>query len=187
MLTDDDGLREFFEGISFAPDHLLLDWTARLKTGDPDADTDALARAVIRDFCLRHFMNAPQSSITLGWLSEALSEILEHADPLSVLGLMPRAKHRPADPQLAMDVAWWVKLAIARGYLKADAMQRASDLFARDVKTIERYSAKGKEWANGMNPTVDWERYFLSRARPLPAPRRQDKKSGVPVPTRRKR
>jgi hypothetical protein len=170
VITSDEELRTFYEGISFVPDQLLLDWTARLKSGEVSAEADAIARKIIQDFCLRQWVGEPQSGVTLGWLATQLSSILDNADPLGALGLTKRTKGRPADAELAIRIAWWVKAATLRGYSHRDARTKAADVFCRDVKSIERYEKQAAAWADEMNLANDWEEYFLNlkQARPLP-------------------
>lgn len=171
MIENDAERRSFFDGASLIPDHLLIDWIARLRSGERTESADGLARAILRDFCLRQMMGHPQSQIVLNWLGDAFSEILDDAKPRSTLGLLPRPAHRPPDGTRAIDVAWWMSLTRARGYEQGEAKELASAAFSLDLKTIERYFKKGAEWIEGMNPAADWSGYFLMRNRPLPPPK----------------
>jgi hypothetical protein len=171
MLEDDADRRAFFDGVSFAPDHLLNEWTARLRSGERTPEADGLARAILRDFCLRQFLGRPHSTVALDWLADILSDILDDAEPRSALGLLPRPAHRPSDGTKAVDIAWWMSLAMERGYTRPEAKELATTVFSVDLKTVERYFKKGAPWIDGMNPSANWERYFCSCNRPLPPPK----------------
>ena len=177
MIDDKEGKRRFFADVENVPDHLLQDWTARIQTGERNNEVHGLAQAVIHDFCLRQDLGHGQSEVTLRWLVDVLEGILDHRDPMEVLGLLPRPKSRPPDPQRAIDVAWWLRTAELQGYLPQEAVALAADCFDRDAKTIERYRKQGAGWTEGMNPDIGhWERYFLSSKPPRPLPPPRDKK-----------
>jgi hypothetical protein len=169
MIRDDEELRAFYnEGtsVSHPTDALLLEWTNRLRDGERGPAVDGIARYIIKDFQLRQFLGVPQSDVTLEWLGEALGAILEYSDPLQTLGLLPRPKKRPADPQRGWDVACWVTVTQKRGYSRAEAIQSAAQLFCMDESNVRKLVKAGPEW---MNPDQDiWDEYFQLRNRPLP-------------------
>ena len=173
MIRNDDELRKFHNAevpVSHPDDSLLLDWTTRLQSGERGIEADGIARYIIKDFRLRQFMGVPQSKVTLEWLGDALGAIVEYADARETLGLMPRPKNRPADPQRGWDVACWVEVAIQRGYKRAKAIQSASELFFMDPSSVRKLVKTGvPKW---MNPDGDvWDEYFQLRKRPLPPKR----------------
>ena len=177
MIRSKEELRAFYEGTERTPDHLLVQWTTRLLAGERGKAADGLARAILNDFILRQQLRQPHSAVTLDWLADVLGSILDHhAEPLAALGLSKRAKHRPADPQVSMDVAWWVRLTERRGYTAAEAKEMAAALFHRDVKTVEADKRRAAGWVDGMNPDPAAGRdYFmtLKPPRPLPKPKRE--------------
>ena len=164
---------EFLKGTEHAPEHLLRDWTARLASGERGIKADGLARAVIRDFALRQWFGQPQSPATLEWLADVLSAVLNHAEPLDALGLMPRPKKRPANPQLAINVGYWLAATQDRGYSAAQAVVLAAEMFSKEPQTIAGYRRDAAEWVAIRNPEADWEDFFAGRW-PLP-PRLNDK------------
>ncbi len=191
MISNEDERRRFFDGVSFAPDHLIRDWAtliaATWAAADPvdpkqdPADTrdnrsHGAALALINDFCLRQSLGEAQSPEALRWLAEALGRIVEHKDKdaLRSLGLLPRPKHRPADGQRAIDVAWWIQAARDRGHLLKDAKELAAAAFAKDIKRIEGMRRDGRPWVEGWTDDDTLrERYFLTRGVPLPAVKRK--------------
>ena len=170
MIRNDDERRQFYlDGapVSHPSEGLLLDWTARLRSEGRDSGTDGIARFIIQDFALRHFLGVPQSPITTGWLAECLGEILNYADPLKTFRLLPRPKKRPPDPQRGWDIACWVAVSEKRGYSHAGAIEAAADLFCMDDSNVRKLCKTLPEW---MNPAEDvWEEYFRLCNRPLPA------------------
>lgn len=172
-----EALAAFLDGTERTPEHLLVEWTERLRSGERGKKADGIARAVLRDFMVRQWLGQPQSSVTLDWLADVLEEIVSsEAKPLDALGLLPRPKHRPADAATAIDVALWLAEAEARGYTPAEAVQSACDVFHRDAKSIERYRRTAREWAQGRNPAADWDEVFSLRKPPRPLPPRRNKK-----------
>jgi hypothetical protein len=164
---------EFLKGTERAPEHLLRDWTARLASGERGIKADGLARAVIRDFARRQSIGQPQSPATLEWLADVLSAVLNHAEPLDALGLMPRPANRPGSPKLAIDVAIWLAATQDRGYSAAQAVALAAEVFSKVPQTITGYRRAAAEWVAIRNPEADWEDFFAGRW-PLP-PRLNDK------------
>jgi len=171
MIEDDNDIRHIFadeEPISHPPDALLSAWITRIRNEEPSSESDGLARSIIRDFYLRNFLGIEQSRITLDWLADSLSEILDHKDPLRALGLMPRPKKRPPDPSKAMDVAMWVACAERIGLSHADAKRRAADTFHMDESNVAKLIRKGGalEW---MNPDTNvLIKHFALLGKPLP-------------------
>lgn len=172
MIKTEADRRIFFEGIKFAPDHLLEQWTARLRAGEKNPTAEGLSRAIIRDFIVRALLDKPQSKITLRWLADCLDKILDFEDPRTALTLQKRAKHRPGGigVEKAIDIACWVKLAMERGHDKTKASKLAADVFSCDVRYVWRLRKKGQGWAEAMNPSADWDEYFQHKRRPLPSP-----------------
>jgi hypothetical protein len=172
MMADNDraGQLEFLSGTERVPEHLLRDWTTRLASGERGIKADGLARAVIRDFALRQWLGHPHSPATLEWLAEALSNMLDGAEPLAELGLMPRPANRPPNPKIAIDVALWLKATEDRGYSRAEAVKLATEVFSKEPQTIRTYRLDAAEWVAGRNPEADWQDFFSGRW-PLP-PRR---------------
>jgi hypothetical protein len=170
-------LASFLEGTERTPEHLLAEWTERLRAGERGKKADGLARAVLRDFIVRQWLGLPQSRTTLDWLADALDAIISNeSKPLDALGLQPRPKHRPADAGLAIDVALWVAETESRGYTPAEAVQLASEVFHKDAKSIERYRREAREWAQGRVPGADWDEVFSLRKPPRPLPSRRSRK-----------
>lgn len=169
MISNDDELRKFYNEevpVSRPDDALLRDWIARLQSGERGIEADGIARYIIKDFRLRQFLGLPQSAVVLEWLGDVLGAIVEYADARESLGLMPRPNKRPADPQRGWDIACWVEVAIQRGYKKAEAIQRAAEVFFVDPSNVRKLLKTGPEW---MNPSGDvWDEYFQLRKRPLP-------------------
>jgi hypothetical protein len=160
-----------FDGIEPLADHLLIDWLSRIRSGERGVEIDGISRCILRDFCLRQMMNIPQSPVTLGWLSDVLSGVMEYQDARDLLGLQPRARNRPANSDLQFDVACWVQVTKERGYKSGEAITLAAACFHRDEKSIGRDCRAMREWVEGMNKSADWESYFLGSRRPLPAPK----------------
>lgn len=158
---------EFLGGTERVPELLLRDWTTRLASGERGKAADGLARAVIRDFALRQWLGHPHSPATLEWLADVLINVLDHAEPLDALGLMPRPNSRPPNPAIAINVALWLKATEERGYDEGDAVALAAERFAKDTKTIERYRKAAAGWVAERNPTADWAAFFGERW-PLP-------------------
>lgn len=165
MIRNDDEKRGFLEGVQHPDDTLLEEWVSRIRSGERGPEIDGIARRIIHDFALREFLNVPQSRVTIAWLADALGEILKYADPLHTLGVMPRPRSRPADPQRGWDVACWVSAAERRGYSRTEAIKLAAETFASDDSNIRKLLKKGPEW---MAPADDWEDYFALRNRTLP-------------------
>mgnify|MGYP000611746666 FL=1 len=179
---------DFPAGISHIPDALLLAWTTRISAGERNVEVDRIARALIRDICLRQWLGVPHSAIALNWLCDVLDGTLNHEDPKSLLGLLPRKASRPASSvDTSFEVACWLRLAQEdRGYTRREAKDLAAQLFGRDLKTIERDARMAKSWVSTINPDADWEGRFLTMKPPRPLPPRRSGKSRVPVPTRAK-
>jgi hypothetical protein len=192
VISNEEERRAFFKDVCFAPDHLIRDWAAvvaatwdamdareskAIPADTRSNDTYGAAHAIIQEFVLRDTLGVQQSPEILHWLAEALQRILRHKDPLHSLGLLPRPKHRPADPQPSIDVVWWVRCAERLGYESVEAKALASEAFFKDPKTIGRYLESARECADSMNSDLThWVRYFESRNRPLPPSVEQDKK-----------
>jgi hypothetical protein len=174
-MTNDDRARqlEFLSGGERVPEHLLLDWTTRLASRERGIKADGLARRVIRDFVLRQWFGQPQSPATLEWLADSLNNVLDGAKPMDELGLMPRPKKRPANPQLAINVGYWLAATQDRGYSAAQAVALAAEVFSKEPQTITRYRRTAAEWVAGRTPSANWEDFFSGRW-PLP-PRLNDK------------
>lgn len=170
MIRNDDELRSFYcaeTPVSHPSDAQLLDWITRIRAGERGAEIDGIARYIIKDFCLRQFLGIAQSPITLEWVANSLSQIIDYADPLQTLGLVPRPNSRPPDTQQGIDISWWVAITIKRGYKKAQAIQAAAELFAKDESVIRRACNKNQsEWMNPDDRT--WDEYFQHLKRPLP-------------------
>lgn len=163
MIFSDEERMAFLDGSVFAPDRLLDEWVARIKNGERSDEVHGLATFIIKDYCLRQYLNAPQSQVTLNWLVDVLQGIVDdHTDPLDALGLKRRAKHRPHDLQPAINVAWWVRIAQERGYDIGEASDLAAALFVKDRKSIDRYRRQAKKFAVQINLETDWDRYFES-------------------------
>lgn len=171
LIRNDEDKRRFLTEpfpVSHPDDVLLTEWVDRIRDGERGPEVDGIARAILNDFALRHFLGVPQSPVTLGWLADALTDITDYADPLTTLGLLPRPKKRPADPQHGWDVACWVAVTQQRGYSRAQAIQMAAELFATDESNVRKLLKKGPSWMNPDKPV--WEDYFQLRKRPLPNP-----------------
>jgi len=171
MIKTNDELRDFFGGdepISHPTDALLNDWIARIRSGERGSAIDGIAREIIRDFYLRNFLGVPQSAVSVSWLAEALSEILDHRDPLDALGLQRRQNKRPPDPGKSMDVAMWVACAEELGLTRPAAIAQAAETFATDDSNVRKLLKKSEplEWMNP-NRTALAE-YFQHRGKPLP-------------------
>jgi hypothetical protein len=164
---------EFLSGTERVPEHLLRDWTARLASGERDKKADGLARRVIRDFVLRQRFGQPQSPATLEWLANSLNNVLDGAKPMDELGLMPRPANRPGNPQLAINVGYWLAATQDRGYSEPEAVVLAAEMFSKEPQTITGYRRTAAEWVAIRNPEADWEDFFAGRW-PLP-PRLNDK------------
>lgn len=185
VIFNKDQKRSFLEGVSVAPDHLLALWTAQILDQPDDTKVPGLTRAVLMDFSLRQMLGIPQSPVTLNWLSEAFDRLLRHEAANKVFPLPKRARHRPIDDSTSIQVAWWVHLAhTTRGYSLVKAKELAAEKFAKDAKSIDRYVKAQAHWVSGKNQVADWEDFFIAERKPLPAPK--DKKSRVPVPTKRR-
>lgn len=147
----------------------LLDWVARIRAGERGEATDAAAREMLRDFCVRQWTGVPQSPVVLSWVADAISDILEHREPLEALGLQPRPSSRPQQLAVPFEVACWVRLALERGYSSSEANLLASACFHRDIKTIERDRQRMREETESLSKDIDWEAHFTNLGRPLPA------------------
>lgn len=172
MIENSGERKSFFDGISFIPDSLLIEWTARLASGERGKQAEGWSRAIIRDFILRASLSKPQSQVTLDWLADALAKILNFEDARSVLALPTRPKSRPPGERFeyGLDAALWVKLAMDRNYSEPVAIRLAAKQFACDTKTIGRWRKASAAWVQAMNPATDWVAYFGWRGRPLPPP-----------------
>lgn len=171
-----EALAAFLDGTERAPEHLLVEWTERLRAGDRGKKADGIARAVLHDFIIRQWLGQPQSRVTLDWLADVLDAVVSNeVKPLDALGLMPRPNHRPADAGLAIDVALWLAETEARGYAPAEAVQLASEVFHRDAKSIERYRRAARDWARGRNADANWDEVFSLRQPPRPLPPRKSR------------
>lgn len=180
MIEDREELLEFWDGVTHIQEHLLREWTERIRSGERGKEVDGFATAVIHDFWLRHSLGHEQSPVALAWLADVLDSATEHRNPkelMSELGLLPRPRKRPPDPQRAIDVAWWLRSAERLGYSAKEAVELASECFHRDVKTIDRYRKQAGSWADGMTANAEtWRSYFLSAKPPRPLPPPKDKK-----------
>jgi hypothetical protein len=164
-----------FDGVEHVSDQQLGDWIARIQTGERSPEVHGLALEVIHDFCFRQGCGRTQSEVTLQWLADVLEGILEHRDPLELLGLPRRAKSRPPNPAAAFDVALWLWCAQSmRGYPHTEAVALAAERFGKDQKSIERIWTRCAHLIGEVNANaVVWEKYFLGMkpAKPLPLPR----------------
>lgn len=189
MISNDDEWRDFYKGISHAPDHKIREWATLIAAvwgawtpTDPaqqSADTrdnrsHGAALNIIEDFRLRQSLGVEQSPETLRWLAEALGRVVEHKDldPLHSLGLLPRPRKRPPDPQLGEDVAFWIECAGRRGYSESEAKDLAATVYAKDPRSIDRYLQRAVGWTPASDESA--ERYFMHKGKPLPEPK--DKK-----------
>ena len=186
IIFDKDDKRRFLEGVSDVPDILLTAWTDRIRREARSAELEGLTIAVLHDFCRRHLFGRPQSQVTLNWLDDAFSRLLQHESSETVFPLPKRARHRPTSTHSdAIIVAWWVHLAITRrGYSRVAAKGLAAEMFAKDEKSIARYCKQAAEWVAGMSQAAEWEAFLINEGKPLP--KTADKKSRVPVPTKRR-
>lgn len=163
-------------------DSLLEEWTNRLLSEiDEHADLRIegkvrakLAQQILQDFCLRAWMDLPQSKYTLLWLAEVFGQILEDGKPDArrAFSLLPRREGGPKQ-ESGTDIALWVELTLRRGYTEKQAKQFAAATFHHDEKHISRLLRKNKVME--LNPSVtweEWEEYFRLMNRPLPEPRR---------------
>ena len=172
MIQDDDEARSFYldeEPISHPSDTLLNEWITRIRSDERGPEIDGIARAIIRDFYLRNFLGVEQSRVATNWLAEALSEILDHKDPLHALGLMRRPNKRPPDPSKGMDVAMWVACAERLGLSHPDAKRKAAEVFHMDESNVGKLIRKtgALEWMNpDTNALIE---YFALLGKPLPA------------------
>lgn len=167
MIRDDKQRKSFLQGVRHPDETLMNEWTTRIRSGERGPEIDGIARRIIQDFGLRHFLNVPQSPIAIGWLADALHKIQEYEDPLDTLGLLPRPAKRPADPQRGWDLACWIAVAETRGYSRSEAVALAADVFFTDISNVRRLAKQRPEWM--MNPEDDaWEDYFMLRERRLP-------------------
>ncbi len=180
MVTDarKASLREILDGPSRVPERLVEDWTARFREGNRTEWEDAHARDLLRDFVTRQRLQQPHSPAMLEWLADAIDAILDNAKPLDALSLSPQPAHRPATAtaKVKSDVALWVAETECRGYSRREAIERASEVFARDPKTIERDLKAAGGWAEGREPDADWSEFFLGMRPPRPLPPRRDGK-----------
>lgn len=180
MVGSEDERRRFWGGISHVSDDQLSEWTELIRSGKRGPEVDGFATCAINDFWLRQSLGHEQSRFTMAWLAEVLDSATEHRNPAQLfdaLGLMPKPKRRPADPQRAVDVGWWIRCAEGRGYSRAEALALAAECFHRDLKTIERYRKAAADWASGMTASDEtWERYFLGHKPPRPLPPPRDRK-----------
>lgn len=179
-------LRAFYADISHAPDSLLELWIARIRNGERGKEIDGIARNILRDFSMRQWMDQSHSQVTLDWLADVIEQVLDHADPSELLGLLPRPKHRPPDPMHpGGEVAIWLQQAQRRGYTESEAINLASEIFGRETKSIERYRREARTLLTWVNPDArTWHDYFLTRKPPAPLPPVRNKNSRVPVPTK---
>ena len=173
-----DRLRRFYDGASSAPDHLLAEWAATLRTEQRNNTTHGLAARIMRDFVLRQWLGQQQSPVTLSWIAEVFNDILDdHQDPMQALRLLPRRNRRPVSIRRPMNVARWVQQSILRGIPEAEANTLAAETFHIDVNTVRRHRRAMADWVAGMNPDTDWDAHFLSMKPPRPLPAaRNDKK-----------
>ena len=180
MIKNKQEFRQFWDGVTHVPEHLLHEWTERIRSGERGKEVDGYATAVIHDFWLRQALEHEQSPATLAWLADVLDRATEHRNPkelMAELGLLPRPRKRPPDPQRAIDVAWWLRSAERLGYTAKEAVELAAECFHKDVKTIERYRAQAVEDADGMTADAEnWERYFIAAKPPRPLPPPKDGK-----------
>ncbi|MBS0346595.1 MAG: hypothetical protein JSR69_09045 [Proteobacteria bacterium] len=171
MIHDDDELRSFFSEdapVSHPSEAQLNDWIARIRSDERGPEIEGIARAIIRDFYLRNFLGVAQSRVATNWLADALSEILDHKDPLHALGLLPRPNNRPPDPSRGMDVAMWLACAERLGISRPEAKRQAAEAFHMDESNVGKLirQAGAVEW---MNPDTNvLIEYFELQGRPLP-------------------
>lgn len=149
---------------------LWVDQLRAFRRGDAGAITpdeaDEKARELIEDFCLRHWLDKPQSRYTMSWLVDALGEVLEHEPAHIAFSLKARKKGRQTGTgQDLTPVAAWCELAIRRGYTVEEAAFEASELFGCSTRTVERARADIEFY-----PDVDLADYLSSMKRPRPLP-----------------
>jgi len=163
------------------PEHLLHEWTTRLLSGEKGHAAHGISRAIIIDFCTRARLNKPQSNFTLNWLADVLDQILDAGKPdvRRAFSLTPRREGGAAKADEAIDIAFWIKLATQRGFTTAEAKERAAEVFHKDPKHIGRQRLRAADWAEGMNPSFDWDEYFKYKHRPLPPPVPVSKRKGT--------
>lgn len=168
MMPDD------FEGTlpptELAPDNLLLEWTARIRSGETGPEVDGLARYVIQDFCMRLWRNEAQSDTVLHWIADVLTKILDDGKPDArrAFSLLAKPSHRAESTDLRLDIATWVNEAMARNYSKTEATKLAAATFERDEKSIRR-DIKGLEAYPRIYPARIIEEVFKQQHKPLPA------------------
>ena len=95
----------FAAGVEFLHESEILDWTVRLRSGERGKQADAIARRILSDFVLRQTFQQAHSPAALEWLTEALSNVLDGAEPLAELGLMRPPAVRPSTPKRWHDIA----------------------------------------------------------------------------------
>ena len=149
---------------------LWVDQLRAFRRGDPGAITpkeaEERSREIIEDFCLRHWLDKPQSKYATSWLVDALGEVLEHQTAQVAFCLPPRGRKRPSGSgQDLTPVAAWCELAVQRGYSVEDAAFEAGALFGCSVRTVQRARADHQFYAD-----VDLADYLLSQKRPKPLP-----------------
>lgn len=161
--------------LDFEPldDSTLFDWAGKLRAKSlgaspsvPADEADEIARKIIYDFSLRFWHGVPQNPIVMGWLVDALGEILENRSAAEAFGLKKRPVGR--GPQSGRDgtpVAAWVAVAVRRGHSITEAEQLAADAFACSTRTVQRHVA-----ATTLVPDAPLEEYLqgMKNSRSLP-------------------
>lgn len=170
VIFDDEDRKRFYANTVRIQENLLAEWIAEIESAELKGGVTGLALAVLEDFCVRTELGQPQSELTLRWLTKSLRRIIAGEDAVSVLHLQKRPRHRPVESGIrGFEIAWWVRIAIDRGYGVVEAKGMAADRFGRDVTMINRYIARHRSTIDGVPADPKWADRFEALGKPLPS------------------
>lgn len=173
-MSDDDLIADMLRNYEPIPDHLLRDWTMRLRDGETGNKAHGIAKSMIEDFCLAVSLGKQPPQITIEWIAHVLGEILDNGKPAAreAFSLLPRRVGGHSQIEKHIQIMKWVYIAIARGYEESQAINEAAAIYGHDERTIKdawRSNNKGEGW-NIHDDDVTAE-IFKQENRPLPKPR----------------
>jgi hypothetical protein len=153
------------------PNHLLIDWTNRLKSGEEGNAAHGIAKYMLEAFCIAVALQKQPPPILLEWIADVIERILEKGKPEArrAFSLLPNRPGGKGQTWKHIRIAQWIYITIKRGYLEPQAIKDAAALFHQDEKTIRRawkQCSKGDGW-NFADDDATSET-FKQMNRPLP-------------------